>query len=123
MRRRLAIWERYHKGLRELEEAGHVRLPRVPADCGPNGHLFYVLLQDVDARTRLIAHLRDHGILAVFHFVPLHTAPMGRRLCDPTPSLPVTEAFAERLLRLPVFFELTEAAQDRVIEAVKSFWA
>ena len=123
MKRRREIFDRYLSALAPLEAAGHARLPRVPAHCTPNGHLFYLLTRDLSERTRLIAHLRAAGILSVFHYVPLHTAPMGRALCGEPASLPVTEDLADRLVRLPVFYELDPPRQDRVVDAVLDFYA
>ena len=120
--RRLQLWGRYREGLEALEAAGDLRLPVIPADCRHNAHMFYVLTADLDARTRLIRHLASRGIQAVFHYVPLHTSPMGRSLAPGTAPLPVTEDVADRLVRLPLFFQLGEAQQDRVLAEVCAFY-
>ncbi len=116
--RRLAICGRYRQGLVELEASGAARLPAVPARCGANGHMFYLLLADGPSRDRLIAQLAARGIQAVSHYVPLHESPMGRLHGRVSGSLATTESASRRLLRLPCFYGLTESQQDEVIAAV-----
>jgi dTDP-4-amino-4,6-dideoxygalactose transaminase len=119
---RQAIWWRYHHGLEPLERAGHLTLPRVPAHVETNHHLFHILLEDEPTRDRLMSHLRAKGILAVFHYVPLHNSPMGRRLGCAAGTLPVTERIAARLLRLPLYGSLAQSDQHEVIETIRSFF-
>ncbi len=121
-RRRHAIFARYTAGLTSLATAGHLRLPVIPAGHEHNSHMFPVLTGTPDERDGLLEFLRERGILAVFHYVPLHTSPMGRRFGYATGDLPVTEYVAPRLLRLPCYFELAEAAEDQVIAAVCAFF-
>jgi dTDP-4-amino-4,6-dideoxygalactose transaminase len=116
--RRAAIYERYRRGLESLEQQGRLRLPRRPEDCVGNHHLFYILLPDMAGRDRLMRALQGDGVLAVFHFVPLHSSPMGRALATGSVALPVTEDVSGRVLRLPLFFELSASDQDFVIERV-----
>jgi dTDP-4-amino-4,6-dideoxygalactose transaminase len=97
-----------------------VGLPHIPADCAHPAHLFYLLLPSLEARTRLIAHLRARQILSVFHYQPLHLSDMGRRLGGVAGQCPVTESIADRLVRLPLYYQLTPAEQARVVEAVTS---
>jgi dTDP-4-amino-4,6-dideoxygalactose transaminase len=120
--RRRALYERYQHGLRPLEEAGLLRLPRVPPECAHNAHLFFVLLNDEGARDALALHLRGRGIRAVRHYVPLHGSPQGRRVARTVGSMAVTDALSARQLRLPMFYGLTAEQQDRVIEGVTSFF-
>ena len=119
---RRAIYDYYAAQLAPLEERGMLRLPRVPAECKHNGHMFYVLAADGATRDRLITHLKSRSILAVFHYVPLHTSPMGLRCGRAQGALPVTVGSSERLVRLPCYFGLTRADQDRVIEAIGDFF-
>jgi dTDP-4-amino-4,6-dideoxygalactose transaminase len=119
--RRRRLYHAYREQLAPLEEAGLLRLPSLPEECVSNYHLFYVLLPDVGARDGLMAHLRQHGILAVFHYVPLHSSPMGQKLGYAAGQLPVTEDVSGRLLRLPLFYELKEEEQRRVVDQVKAF--
>jgi len=120
-RKRWAIFDYYYQRFAALQERGFLRMPSWPAECHHNAHMFYVLLSSEDARTKLIQHLRQRNIQSVFHYVPLHTAPMGRKIGFSQGDLPVTEDVAPRLLRLPCYFELERDDQDRVIEGVESF--
>jgi dTDP-4-amino-4,6-dideoxygalactose transaminase len=119
--RRRQIWERYAAGLAAWAAAHGVRLPFVPGDRGQPWHMFYLILPSLDARTRLIAHLKRHRITAVFHYLPLHLSDMGRRFGGEPGTCPVAEAVSERLLRLPLYYDLAGPDQDRVIEAIHSF--
>jgi dTDP-4-amino-4,6-dideoxygalactose transaminase len=116
---RQRIWEYYRTHLAEWAHDRGVRLPVVPAHCEQAYHLFYVLLPSPAARQSLIAHLAAHGILAVFHYVPLHRSPMGRRFGGRDGDCPVTEEVSPRLLRLPFYHELTEDDQAYVVDAIK----
>jgi len=120
-RRRLASWRYYLAGLSDLEGSGRIRLPVVPAHCRHNAHMFHLLLETAAARDGLMEHLRRLGIMAVFHYVPLHTSPMGRSLGYREGMLPVTESISSRLLRLPLYYDLTTAQQDRVIAGVRGY--
>lgn len=115
---RREVWRRYHEGLRPLEERGVLRRPAVPEAARPNGHLYYVLLEDRATRDRVIAGLAERGIAAYFHYVPLHSSPAGRRLGRTPVPLDVTESVADRLVRLPLWVGLGEAEVDRVVTAV-----
>ncbi len=119
--RRRAIHERYTEQLEPLERAGVLRGPRVPEHCRQNYHMFYVLLADEKAREGLASHLRERGIQAVSHYVPLHLSPMGRRWGYRDGSLPVTEDLSARLLRLPLYYDLTPADQDDVCRGISEF--
>jgi dTDP-4-amino-4,6-dideoxygalactose transaminase len=119
---RLSTWERYNKGLAFLQERGIARLPVLPPDCEHNAHMFYLILDSLETRSHLIKFLAERGILAVFHYVPLHTSPMGRSLGFQSGQLPVTEDLSARLLRLPMFYGLGQEEQSRVISAIKDFF-
>jgi dTDP-4-amino-4,6-dideoxygalactose transaminase len=118
--RRQRVWERYRVGLSGWTAAG-AQLQAVPPHCDQAYHMFYMLLPNLDARQAFIAHLRAQGILSVFHYLPLHLSPMGKRLGGDRSSCPVTVDISDRLVRLPFFADLTEADQDRVIEATVAF--
>jgi dTDP-4-amino-4,6-dideoxygalactose transaminase len=119
--RRRGIHETYRKLLEPLEAEALLRLPRAPEDCAGNYHLFHVLLQNQATRDDLITHLSRIGIQAVFHYVPLHLSPMGRTFGYGEGDLPVTEDLSGRLLRLPVYYEITEDEQQRVVAAIEQF--
>lgn len=119
--RRQAIFNRYLEALTPLESKGLLRLARIPPECQTNHHLFYVLLPSGDLRDRLMDYLKSRGILAVFHYVPLHDSPMGKKLGLATSELPVTVDLSARLLRLPFFFDLTHEEQDEVAGHISDF--
>jgi dTDP-4-amino-4,6-dideoxygalactose transaminase len=121
LERRRAISEGYAERLAPLEKAGLLRGPRVPAHCRQNYHMFYILLRDEKSREGLASFLRERGIQAVSHYVSLHLSPMGRRWGYVDGSLPVTEDLSTRLLRLPLFYTLTEAEQDEVCRGIAEF--
>jgi len=115
--RRKEIWRRYHQGLQDLELAGLLKRPFIPANCDHNGHLYYLMMPDQNARSRLIAGLGAREISAHFHFMPLHAAPAGRRFGRAHDRLPVTERAGECLVRLPIWIGI-EAHLDRIIAEV-----
>jgi dTDP-4-amino-4,6-dideoxygalactose transaminase len=117
-RLRLDAWQLYQDAFAALEQAGRICRPAVPADCVHNGHIYYLLCEDEAARSRLIASLKARGISAVFHYVPLHSSPAGRRLGRTPFPLQVTENQAARLVRLPIYAGITEAECQAVIGAV-----
>jgi dTDP-4-amino-4,6-dideoxygalactose transaminase len=115
------IWDRYAAELRGWADDHGVALPVIPADCRHPAHLFHLMLPSRSARDALIAHLKQRGILAVFHYLPLHLSRMGRLLAPDAPPLPITESASERIVRLPLFNGLSDGEQSRVIEAVTEF--
>jgi dTDP-4-amino-4,6-dideoxygalactose transaminase len=119
--RRREHYQFYRRNLKPLESEGLLRLPRIPEECESNSHLFWVILPDVATRDALMAHLKSHGILAVFHYVPLHTSPMGLKLGYAAGELPVTEDLSQRLLRLPLFYDITQEQQREVVGRVGEF--
>jgi dTDP-4-amino-4,6-dideoxygalactose transaminase len=120
--RRSEIYDRYAGMFVPLVERGLIHTPSVPQHCTTNYHMFYILAADLDERTALIAHLRQADILAVFHYVPLHSSPFARSLGVPQTSLPVTDDTSSRLLRLPMYFDITDREVDEVAGAVLDFY-
>ena len=120
--KRNLIFDLYMEGLRHLADAGRIRLPSVMEDCRCNGHLFYILTQSLNERTELINFLVQREIYAVFHYVPLHTSPAGRRFGRIHGSLKVTEAVSDCLLRLPLYYEMTPEDVRRVVSAIEDFY-
>ncbi len=118
-RRRRAIWETYAARLAPWAAAEGVRLPVVPEHCEQAYHMFYMILPSLDARTRLIAHLKSRDILAVFHYQPLHLSPMGERFGGRRGDCPVAEDVADRIVRLPFFGSLTAEEQEDVCASVE----
>jgi dTDP-4-amino-4,6-dideoxygalactose transaminase len=119
--RRRQIHEFYQQSFEPLAADGLVQLPCVPAGCTTNFHLFYLLTRDAATRDGLLAHLRSVGIGAVFHYVPLHSSPMGCKLGCATRNLPVTDSTCARLIRLPFFYGITPEEQSEVVREVTAY--
>jgi dTDP-4-amino-4,6-dideoxygalactose transaminase len=119
--KRRRIWERYARELPSWARGLGIRLPSVPEHCEQPYHLFFIVTASLDQRTRLIAHLKQRGILAVFHYLPLHLSEMGQRLGGKPGDCPVTEDLSDRVLRLPLYNDLGETEQAYVIESLHAF--
>jgi dTDP-4-amino-4,6-dideoxygalactose transaminase len=121
--KREAIFNYYKERLTPLQDHGLVKLPSYPRGCRHNGHLFYLLVQtSPQDRDRLLAYLKNKSINAIFHYVPLHTSPMGLKMGYKDGDLPNTEDLSARLIRLPCYFELSREDQDRVVNEIYSFF-
>lgn len=114
---RMALWQRYHHAFAAFEREGLVRGPVLPAQCQHNAHMYYLLLADLVGRTRLIEGLKTRGMSAVFHYVPLHSAPAGKTYGRVHGDMHHTDALSDRLVRLPLWVGL-DPHQDDVIAAV-----
>ena len=119
---RMKLWRTYHQALADLEQAGCLVRPHWPQHCSHNAHIYYLLTADLTERQALIKYLAQRGIGATFHYIPLHSSPMGQKLGYRRGQLPVTEEMSERLVRLPLYYELTETEVLRVVEAVYEFY-
>lgn len=119
---RLARWNSYYERLKPLEETGRIELPAVPAGCVHNGHMFYIKAKDLEERTALIDFLKKNGILAVFHYVPLHSAPAGMKFGRFHGEDNYTTKESDRILRLPMFYKLTEEEVAYISGKVKEFY-
>jgi dTDP-4-amino-4,6-dideoxygalactose transaminase len=119
--RRRASYEFYRSSLKPLEVEELLRLPRIPEDCRSNYHMFYILLRDRRARDELLSHLKSQNIHAVFHYIPLHSSPMGQKFGYTENDLPVTNDISGRLLRLPLYYDITEEEQTRVVDGIRAF--
>ncbi len=120
--RRHQIWNRYYDEFKILKDTGKIDLPYVPKECKHNAHMFYIKAKDLEERTRLIAYMKERGIQAVFHYIPLHTAPAGDRYGRFVGEDCYTTKESERILRLPMYYALTEEEQELVIRTVKEFY-
>jgi dTDP-4-amino-4,6-dideoxygalactose transaminase len=120
--RRCSIFDRYYHSLRCLEEKGVVRRPLVEDGCVSNGHLFYIITRSLEERGGLIQHLKANGILAIFHYVPLHSSPAGMKYGRTNGEMSVTDNLSERVLRLPIYYNMTEDDVTKVVNSVKSFY-
>ena len=119
---RLATWQTYYDALKPLAKKNLLELPKVPAECKHNGHMFYIKLKNLDERTKFIQHMRDNGVGCVFHYVPLHSAPAGKKYCRFHGEDKFTTRESERLVRLPMYYNLTKDDLSHVIDAVKKFF-
>ena len=115
---RMAVWQRYHEALAPLEAAGKLRRPIIPEGCVQNAHMYYVLLESLEQRTEVIKRLKAQGVNPVFHYVPLHSSPAGRKYGRTSGEMKHTNALSDRLLRLPLWVGLG-ADQDVVVAELK----
>ena len=119
---RLQSWTRYNEGLQDLAQEGVIELPYIPEECAHNAHMFYIKTKDMEERKALISYLKERDIAAVFHYVPLHSAPAGLRFGRFHGEDRYTTKESERLLRLPMYYNLSESDQQKVIDAVHGFY-
>jgi dTDP-4-amino-4,6-dideoxygalactose transaminase len=116
---RIAIWRRYHQMLAPLEQRGVLRRPVIPPDCQHNGHIYYIVLNSAERRRHVLHELKQNGIYAVFHYVPLHSSPAGMRFGRAAGDLAVTTLQSERLIRLPMWLGLKQSQQQRVCDVLR----
>ncbi len=119
---RLASWQKYYDAFEELEKEGFVQRPVIPEGCKHNAHMFYLKAKDLEERTALISFLKENGVLAVFHYIPLHSAPAGQKFGVFHGEDKYTTAEANRLLRLPMYYGLTDSDISKVIDTVLKFY-
>ena len=119
---RIARWNQYYRLLSPLAEAGRIELPYVPKECVHNGHMFYIKTKDMEERSALIDFMKKNDVLTVFHYVPLHTAPAGIKFGRFHGEDKYTTKESERLLRLPMFYQLKESEVDYIAGKVKEFY-
>ena len=119
---RMKTWNLYHEGLKELEEKGLIELAFIPEYCKHNAHMFYIKAADLEERTKLIAFLKEKGILAVFHYVPLHSAPAGLAFGRFHGEDIYTTKESERLVRLPLYYNIETNQVEYIIQCVKEFY-
>lgn len=119
---RLDCWNRYYKNLSELKAEGKIDLPFVPEYCRHNAHMFYIKAKDIEERSRLIAFLKEKGVGSVFHYIPLHSSPAGKKFGRFSGEDVYTTKESERLLRLPMWYGLTLENVDYVCECIKEFY-
>ena len=118
---RRRIWETYYRELGDWAEENNVTMPFVPAHCEQSYHMFYLLFPSLERRQAAIAHLKERGIMAVFHYLPLHLSPMGEKYGGKPGDCPVTERISDQLLRLPFYTNMTEDEQREVMAVLKEF--
>ena len=120
--KRLSIWNRYWDGLEKLSDEGKIARPTIPDGCVHNAHMFYLKARDLEERTALISYLKEQGVQAVFHYIPLHTAPAGQRYGVFAGEDRYTTRESERLVRLPLYYNLSLEQADYVIDKVNAFY-
>lgn len=120
--RRKAIWNQYQEGLASLEQKGLVSLPDMPSYATNNAHMFYMVCRSLEERTALISYLKENGVLAVFHYLSLHLSEYYKNHNQDIPALPNCDKFADRLVRLPMYYELTGQEVDKIISLIKAFF-
>lgn len=120
---RLAIWNRYYENLTPLAEQGRIELPTVPEECVHNAHMFYIKTANLEERERFIAYMEENGIKSVFHYVPLHTAPAGKRFGRFHGEDRYTTSESDRLTRLPIYYGLKLEQVDDICDVIKRFYA
>lgn len=120
--KRMARWQEYHDGLTDLAQAEQIETMYVPEECQHNAHMYYIKLRDQSERAALISHLRERDILAVFHYIPLHSAQAGIRYSIFSGEDRYTTRDSERLLRLPLYYEMTADDSAKVIQAIHDFF-
>lgn len=119
---RLATWNAYYDAFKPLEEKGYIELPTIPVGCVHNAHMFYIKLKDLEARTDFIEALKKDGVNCVFHYIPLHSAPAGHKFGRFDGEDEYTTKESERLVRLPLYYNLTLEDREHVIDSVKKYF-
>ena len=119
---RLATWNAYYEAFKPLEEKGYIELPTIPVGCVHNAHMFYIKLKDLEARTDFIEALKKDGVNCVFHYIPLHSAPAGHKFGRFDGEDEYTTRESERLVRLPLYYNLTLEDREHVIDSVKKYF-
>lgn len=119
---RIELWNKYYQLLKPLAEQGYIELPHIPDECKHNGHMFYIKCRDIEERSGLIKHLKENDIMAVFHYIPLHSAPAGRKFGRFAGEDRFTTKESERLLRLPMYYGLQEEEQQQIVELVCNYY-
>lgn len=119
---RIRIWERYYEGFEELEKRGVIELPTIPKECKHNAHMFYLKCKNLETRQRYIEFMKENDILCVFHYVPLHSAPAGAKFGRFNGADEYTTESSDRLVRLPLYYELDIKDQKKVIDKTREFF-
>ncbi len=119
---RLATWNYYNENLKILEDEGYIQRPYIPEECKHNAHMYYIKAKDLEERTNLIKYLKENGVQAVFHYIPLHTAPAGIKYGRFNGEDKYTTKESNRLLRLPMYYNLQKEDAEKVVQTIKDFY-
>lgn len=120
--KRISVWQKYYNAFETLETQGYIRRPVIPESCTNNGHMFYLLFNDLETRTKFIAYLKENNIYAPFHYIPLHSAPAGETYCKTPSAMNITNKISDTLVRLPMFYDITDEQLEKIIKTVLNFW-
>ncbi len=123
IRRRVHLWNRYYRNLKHLEEKGYIELPKVPQHCQHNGHIFYIKVKNKEERSKFMSFLKERGIHTTFHYIPLHSSPAGRKFGEFVGEDRYTTKESERLVRLPMFFDLRFEEVDMICDYIDMYFA
>lgn len=121
-KKRINVWNEYYNAFTRLEKEGKVKRPTIPVHCSNNGHMFYLLFNDLETRTNFINFLKENEIYAPFHYIPLHSATAGVKYCKTPFSMNVTNRVSDALVRLPMFYDITDEEVKKIINVVLKFW-
>ena len=119
---RMNTWNEYYKAFKDIEEAGKIDLPTIPEGCEHNAHMFYIKCKDLEERTALISFAKENDVMMVFHYIPLHSAPAGKKFGRFDGEDIYTTKESERLVRLPLYYNLSKEDRDKVIDVVRRFY-
>ena len=120
--KRMKLWNRYHRELADLEQKEFIRRPIISSYVKHNAHLYYILTRNTEERIGLINFFKNRGILAVTHYVPLHSSPGGRKFSRFVGRMDVTNKVADTLVRLPLFYDLTHSEQSEILQAIHDYY-
>ncbi len=121
LERRLELWNLYHSHFQSLEEDGLINRPYIPNECEHNGHIYYIVLKSEDQRDALIQKLNRNSIQGIFHYIPLHSSPAGKKYGKIKSDLPITDELSKRLLRLPLWVEMKEESVVKIVKLINSY--
>ncbi len=119
---RLQLWEEYHLSFADLEKRGYFRRPFISEHCQHNAHMYYILVENLEIRTSLLQYLKDNGVCAVFHYVPLHTSPAGKRYGRSAGDITVVDFVSDRILRLPLYADMTSKDVQYIADLTHQFF-
>ena len=119
--KRKYVWNLYNNAFENLEKEGKVRRPIIPEYCTNNAHMFYLLFNDLKTRTKFISYLKENDIYAPFHYIPLHSSPAGKKYCKTASKMDVTNTISDTLVRLPLYYDISEENINKIISTVLDF--